>query len=44
MLFQKGSALVPCVNQALATLKSNGTLGRPGEEVALRRRQRPVLQ
>jgi len=26
MLFQKGSGLVPCVNEALATLKSNGTL------------------
>src|SRR6476659_3399311 len=26
MLFQKGSGLVPCVNDALATLKSDGTL------------------
>ncbi len=26
MLFEKGSELVPCVNQALATLKQNGTL------------------
>jgi polar amino acid transport system substrate-binding protein len=26
MLFEKGSKLVPCVNQALATLKQNGTL------------------
>jgi polar amino acid transport system substrate-binding protein len=26
MLFEKGSGLVPCVNDALATLKSNGTL------------------
>ena len=26
MLFQKGSGLVPCVNEALATLKSDGTL------------------
>jgi polar amino acid transport system substrate-binding protein len=26
MLFEKGSGLVPCVNQALATLKSDGTL------------------
>lgn len=26
MLFEKGSALVPCVNQALATLRSDGTL------------------
>jgi polar amino acid transport system substrate-binding protein len=26
MLFQKGNALVSCVDQALATLKSNGTL------------------
>ncbi len=26
MLFEQGSGLVPCVNQALATLKSNGTL------------------
>jgi polar amino acid transport system substrate-binding protein len=26
MLFEKGNPLVDCVNQALATLKSNGTL------------------
>jgi polar amino acid transport system substrate-binding protein len=26
MLFEKGSKLVPCVNQALGTLKQNGTL------------------
>ena len=26
MLFEKGSGLVPCVNQALATLKDDGTL------------------
>jgi polar amino acid transport system substrate-binding protein len=26
MLFEKGSGLVPCVNDSLATLKSNGTL------------------
>jgi len=26
MLFEKGSGLVPCVNKALATLKSDGTL------------------
>jgi len=26
LLFSKGNPLVPCVNQALATLKSNGTL------------------
>ena len=26
MLFQKGSGLVPCVNKALATLRSDGTL------------------
>ena len=26
MLFEKGSGLVPCVNDALATLKSDGTL------------------
>jgi polar amino acid transport system substrate-binding protein len=26
MLFEQGSELVPCVNQALATLKENGTL------------------
>jgi polar amino acid transport system substrate-binding protein len=26
MLFEKGSALVPCVNKALATLRDNGTL------------------
>ena len=26
MLFEKGSALVPCVNQALTALKDAGTL------------------
>ena len=26
MLFEKGSTLVPCVNQALDALKSDGTL------------------
>ena len=26
MLFQKGSTLVPCVNEALDTLKQDGTL------------------
>ena len=26
MLFQKGNPLVPCVNEALAALKSDGTL------------------
>ena len=28
MLFEKGSALVPCVNEALAALQSDGTLDR----------------
>ena len=26
MLFEKGSDLVPCVNEALATLREDGTL------------------
>ena len=26
MLFEKGSELVPCVNEALATLREDGTL------------------
>lgn len=32
MLFEKGSELVPCVNEALATLRENGTLDRLEQE------------
>ena len=33
LLFHKGNPLVTCVNKALATLNSNGTLRRAAEEV-----------
>ena len=32
MLFEKGSSLVPCVNQALATLREDGTLAEIEQE------------
>ena len=45
MLFEKGSALVPCVNQALAALQRRRHAGRPREAVAVRRgrRTRPAV-
>ena len=40
MLFEKGSALVPCVNQALAAAARGRHARRPRAEVALGRRER----
>ena len=41
MLFEDGSPLVPCVNEALATLRDDGTLDRPPAGVAAGRRRHP---
>jgi polar amino acid transport system substrate-binding protein len=44
MLFQKGNALVGCVNQALATLTSNGTLSALEKKWLSQTVDVPVLQ
>ena len=44
MLFEKGSELVPCVNEALAELKDDGTLEQIQQEWLSEKTEAPVLQ
>ena len=44
MLFEKGNPLVGCVNQALATLKSDGTLDAIEKQWLSQTVNVPVLQ
>lgn len=44
MVFQKGSGLVPCVNEALTTLKDDGTLAQIQQEWLSDKASAPVLE
>ena len=44
MVFQKGSSLIPCVNKALAALRSNGTLAKIQQEWLANKASAPVLK
>ena len=44
MLFEKGNPLVACVNQALATIKSDGTLDEIEQKWLSQTVNVPVLQ
>ncbi len=44
LLFQKGNPLVPCVNEALAALKADGTLAQLEQEWLSNVVDVPVLQ
>ena len=44
MVFEKGNPLVECVNEALATLRENGTLGEIEQEWLADKADAPVLE
>ena len=44
MVFEKGNPLVECVNEALATLRENGTLASIQREWLSKRASAPVLK
>jgi len=44
MVFQKGNSLVPCVNHALATLRSNGTLKQLQQKWLAKATGAPILK